>query len=342
MKRNLWIVLVLLLIVSGYAELSTHMDSEEGIDLWPEIEPFQTDYLEVSDIHQIYYELCGNPHGKPVFVLHGGPGAACSPGMRRFFNPDTFLVVLHDQRGAGRSRPYGEIRQNTTQNLVEDIEQLRKHLRLQKIIVFGGSWGATLGLAYAETYPDNVSGMVLRGVFTATQEEIDHYYHGGVRKFFPETYDRLIAALPEPDKRPLPNYLLNLIHSEDSTESVKYSKAWGRYEGKIAMLEVTDKWLEKMGATISDVGIKTFALLENYYTANGCFLEEGQLLRDVEKILDIPIIMVNGRYDMICPPITAYRLHQKLPKSKLVIVESAGHWDKSIERALLKAMKEFE
>jgi proline iminopeptidase len=195
MTRRLWLsaLLVACCVITGaQAEEAT-----KDVLLWPEISPFRAEFLRVSPIHEVYFELCGRPDGKPVFVLHGGPGASCSPYMRRFFDPQKFLIVLPDQRGAGESRPFGEIRQNTTQDLVEDIEILRKHLKLGKIILFGGSWGTTLGLAYAEKYPENVAGMVLRGVFTATKEEIEHYYHGGVRNFFPEAYDRLLSSLPD-------------------------------------------------------------------------------------------------------------------------------------------------
>jgi proline iminopeptidase len=344
-KKDLWLTLALLLIVCLSPVNCTNAGSKEEVALWPEIEPFKTGYLKVSDIHEIYYELCGNPQGKPVFVLHGGPGASCTPYYRRFFNPDKFFIVLHDQRGAGRSKPFAELRENTTQNLVEDIEKLRKHLGLGKIILFGGSWGTTLALAYAETYPENVAGIVMRGVFTCTQGELDHYYHGGVRAFFPDAYDSLLAALPDPNKRPLPNYLFELIKNGDESEKLKLSRAWAKYEGRIGELEANTDWVDNPAKPERQRRlIITLALFENYYMANHCFLKEGQLLKDINRLRDIPIIMVNGRYDMICPPVTAYRLHQMLPKSKLVIAERAGHWmgEKTIEEALLKAMREFE
>ena len=348
MKKYSNITLALLSVLLGLSIVTSNSmckEQEESIPLWPEIEPFFTDYLKVSDIHEIYYELCGNPDGKPVFVLHGGPGSGCSPTYRRFFNPKKFLIVLHDQRGAGKSRPYAEVRENTTQHLVKDIEMLRRHLNLKKIILFGGSWGTTLGLAYSEAYPDNVSGMILRGVFTATQEEIDHFYHGGTRPFFPKVYDDLFGELRKKDERPLPEILLELIQSEDLKIREKYSKLWTRYEFKVGALETTDEFIEEY-LQADDVmdHIYSFALLENYYMANNCFLEEGQLLRDTHKIQKIPVTIVNGRYDMVCPTITAYRLHQRLPKSKLIIAEGAGHWmgDEPVEKALLEAMWEFE
>jgi proline iminopeptidase len=344
MKKNSHLVLALILVVSSFTLVCEDKGAREEIALWPEIEPFETDLLQVSDIHQIYYELSGNPKGKPVFVLHGGPGSESSPFMRRFCDPDKFLIVLHDQRGCGKSTPYAELEENTTQDLVEDIERLRKHLEAGQIIILGGSWGATLALAYAETYPENVSGMVLRGVFCCTQEEMDHYYHGGTRKFFPETYDKLLAMLPDPDRRPLPNYFVELFESADSAERMRLSNAWVKYEVKIASLEVSDAWLDSVfGDEGAEEGF-SMSLLENYYLANGCFMEERQLLRDLDRIAHIPTTFVNGRYDMICPPITAYRLHQRLPKSKLVIAEAAGHWmgDEGVRDALLAAMREFE
>ena len=344
MVKRFWVTLILLPFCSCTG-VGTR-DSTRAVPLWPNIEPFRAEYLKVSDIHEISYELCGNPQGKPVFVLHGGPGASCSPYLRRFFNPEKFLIVLHDERGAGKSRPSAEIRQNTTQDLVEDIERLRQHLKLGKIVLFGGSWGTTLGLAYAETYPENVAGLVLRGVFTATKEEIDYYYHGGVRNFFPDAYEKLLSALPDSTVRPLPDYLFKLVQTQDAAEDGKYSKAWEWYEFKISGLDVPDTEIEQYLATTPDAdkGAYTMGLFENYYMANRCFLEEGQLLRDAGRIASIPTVIVNGRYDAICPPVTAYRLHQRLPKSKLIIAERAGHWigEPPIEQALLKAMREFE
>jgi proline iminopeptidase len=346
MKPKTEYLILSIFVVSIWTTFCSNVYCQEGIELWPSIEPFESGYLEVSNIHKIYYELCGNPKGKPVFVLHGGPGGECTPGMRRFFNPEKFLIVLHDQRGCGKSVPKSEIRQNTTQNLVNDIEKLRTYLRLKKIVLFGGSWGSTLALAYAETYPENVGGLVLRGIFTATEEEIEHYYHGGVAKFFPDVYYGLLRTLPDSSSRPLPNYLFHLIEESDSAAQLVYSRAWSRYEARIGGLEVTDEFLDKLRAVLPDFAkrIHTLALLENYYMANKCFLEKDQILRDVDKIREIPTILVNGRYDMICPPISAYRLHLRLPKSKLIIVEKAGHstGEKPIENALLEAMKQFE
>jgi proline iminopeptidase len=312
-------------------------------ELWPQVQPYKTGYLKVSDLHEIYYQLGGTPEGKPVMVLHGGPGGSCSPFFFRYFNPEKFHIILHDQRGAGKSKPYAELKDNTTQHLVEDIETLRKHFKLDKVILLGGSWGSTLALAYAETYPGNVSGMILRGIFTAARDEIDHFYHGGTAAYFPDTYEKLKNLLPHPEKKNYPAQLLEKIQSPDEATRQKYAMAWAMYEGKLAFLKMSDQRLEMMMGYWS-ANIRAFALLENYYMANGCFLEEGQLLKNAYKLKDIPVILINGRYDVICPPINAYRLHQKLAKSKLIFADSAGHsaTEATIQEELIKAVKAFE
>jgi len=313
---------------------------EEGA-LWPGIKPYQTGYLKVSPLHEIFYQAGGNPKGKPVMYLHGGPGVGCSSQDFRYFNPQKYNVVLHDQRGSGRSKPYGETRENTTANLVEDIEKLRKYLRLDRVLLFGGSWGTTLALAYAETYPQNVAGIVLRGVFTATRSEIDHYYHGGVAKFFPEVHRELAASLDHPDRNDYPAQLLAKLRSDDPAVRDRYARIWFRYEGGIALLKESDEMIE---AFLREYNPYAIAIMENHYMANGCFLEEGQLLENAGRLADIPMVIINGRYDMICPPAAAYKLHRLLPKSTLVIVSDAGHAasEPSTQAELLKAMRRFE
>ncbi len=314
---------------------------QEAGKLWPEIKPYQTGYLKVSPLHEIFYQMGGNPKGKPVMYLHGGPGGECSPNDFRYFNPHKFNVVLHDQRGSGRSKPYGEIKENTTRNLVEDIEKLRKHLRLGRVILFGGSWGTTLALAYAETYPQNVAGIVLRGVFTATRSEIDHYYHGGAAKFFPEVHRELAASLDHPERNDYPAQLLAKLMSADPAVRDRYARIWLKYEGGIALMKKSDEMIE---AFLREYNPYAFALMENYYMANGCFLEEGQLLKNAARLADIPMVIINGRYDMICPPAAAYQLHRLLPMSTLIIVPDAGHaaFEPGTQAELVKAMRRFE
>jgi proline iminopeptidase len=345
MKTPKWQNLILVLVTFFFLyDCQNKKENTDKISLWPEIEPFQSGYLKVSDIHEIYYELCGNSKGKPVFVIHGGPGAGCSPYMRQFFNPDKFLIVLHDQRGSGKSRPNAELRENTTQNLIEDIEQLRRMLGLEKIILFGGSWGSTLSLVYAETYPQNVSGMVLRGIWLATKDE-DYHFWNEIPMFFPEMYESLINTLPDSALPPNTEKLLKLIQNEDRNDREQYAKMASRYEYKACGLNISEESLnEYYGSEDNMAEIYTSTLIEYYYTNNGFFFEEGQLLRDVYKIQNIPAIIINGRYDMVCPPVTAYKLHKNLPVSRLIIVEEAGHLasEKPIEKELLKAVREFE
>jgi proline iminopeptidase len=308
---------------------------------WPALEPYKTGYLQVSKIHNIFYQLGGNPNGKPVIFLHGGPGGGCTPENFQYFNPEQFHIILHDQRGCGKSTPYGELKENNTQNLVADVEKLRKYLNLGPVILFGGSWGTTLALAYGETYPQNVKGMILRGIFTASKREIDHFYHGGTALYFPEHYQKLTALVGHPGEQNLPAQLLEKLKNRDPAVREKYARAWACYESKVSFLEIQDQVIDYF---LKKWNPYAFSLLESYYMLNNCFLEEGQLLQNADKLKDIPIILVNGRYDVICPPITAYRLHQKLPKSKLIIVEKAGHSsiEPGIQRELLLAVKQFE
>jgi proline iminopeptidase len=333
-----------LAIVTFLAAGCAERPDREGPSLYPEIEPYETGFLAVSDLHEIYYELCGNPERKPVFVLHGGPGAAIGPYYRRFFDPEEFHIVLHDQRGCGRSKPFLELEGNTTWDLVEDIEKLREHTGADKIILFGGSWGSTLALAYGVTYPGNVNGMVLRGIFTATKEEFEHYYCGGSAYFFPEVYRSLQAVMPSGSPCISPDYIYRSIVEGTEEERKRFSIAWVEYEGGIARMEphVVDGemwWQDERGRKV----LLGLGVIENYYMANRCFLEEGELLDRAEALSDVPVTLINGRYDVICPPLFAMRLHDKLPRSKLIIAERSGHsmGEPEIEKALLKAVREF-
>ena len=344
MKTTRLVKLLLITVISIlFLKCSQNNEISNEMKLWPEIEPFQTEFLKVSNIHEIYYELCGNPKGNPVFVIHGGPGAGCSPYMRRYFNPGKFLIVLHDQRGCGKSIPNAELKENTTQALVEDIEKLRKKLNLEKIILFGGSWGSTLSLAYAETYPKNVSGMVLRGIWLASNEELNSYWDR-VAMFFPEEYESLKKVLPDSllplSTKELSKYLQNNNKADIENNVILIA----RYACNAYGLHISDEFLDDFFTMTNIDAIYTNALLESYYGANNCFFEENQLLRNVHRIKNIPTIIVNGRYDITCPPYIAHQLHKQLPQSRLIIAEEAGHVisEKPIEKELLKAMREFE
>jgi len=322
------------MLTGGTAEAA---NARSEVELWPETKPFQSGHLQVSDIHRIYYETSGNPHGTPVFFLHGGPGGSSSPRMRRMADPDRFLIVQHDQRGAGRSEPAGELRENTTQALVADVERLRRHLQVEDVILVGGSWGTTLALAYAEAYPQHVAGLVLRGVFTATEKEIDHIFHGGAAAFFPQAYQEFLCAMPDRGIRPLPSYLYRLMREGNNTTKRKLSRAFVRYTLKISELQLSDKEVEE---TLDAEDLIVTALFESFYMAHHAFLEDDQIMRDIEKISHIPSVIINGRYDLICPPETAFRLHKRMHNSALVIVESAGHSmsEPGVERAVLEAI----
>jgi len=342
-RRKEFILLTAILVV--FCGCSSNDSITETVNLWPSIEPFQTGFLKVSDVHEMYYEMSGNPDGKPVFVIHGGPGIGCYPEMRRFFNPEKYLIVMYDQRGCGKSRPVGELKENTTQFLVKDIELLRKELELKQIILFGGSWGSTLSLAYAETYPENVSAMVLRGVFLGGEEDINNVMVNVVPKFYPEEYNKLYEAFPDDSLFFLPVTWLKKVQSNDPVEREAYTKIISRYEYKASGLHMDDEMLDEYYNSKDNFEeYYTLALIEMYYFANNCFLEKDQLLKDAYKIEHIPAIIVNGRYDMVCPPYIAYKLHKKLPESRLIIVEKTGHLmsEKGIETELLRAMMELE
>lgn len=337
-RRTPLILTVLLVLLAGSAALAAEAAQDE---IFPEIEPYDSGFLKVGDIHEIYYEQSGNPQGKPIFFLHGGPGGGTSPAQRRYYDPKKFRIVLHDQRGAGKSRPFAEIRENTTWDLIEDIERLRNHLKVDKMILLGGSWGSTLALAYAEKYPERVTGLILRGVYLGTREEMQRFYVDGVREYFPEISERLWSQVPEvPGKTP-PQRILDLLNSPDEAVRKKFAKAWAAYETRVAFLERSEEEVEK-SVTSSDP--LAFSRIENHYMANDCFLEPDQLLRDAGRIKDIPAVIVNGRYDVIAPPITAWKLHKTLPKSQLWIIESAGHSgsEPGIRAGLVRAVREFE
>lgn len=337
-----WGCLWCVLAIGCWTPVSNAGERQPG-ELFPVLDPFNQGFLQVSELHSIAYALVGNPKGKPIFVLHGGPGFGCYPRLTQYFDPEKFFIVLHDQRGAGRSRPAGELRENTTQDLVADIEHLREHLKVEgKILIFGGSWGSTLALAYAETHPERVAGMVLRGVWTGTEAEMEHAYDGKqVRQFFPDAVARMQAAMPPGSGGFNPQALLDIFTGDDRALMKRVADAWIQYGIKISKLHATK---EEVAAGFGNFDPTPGARVDCHYAAHRFFLEEGQLLRDAPRLADIPITIINGRYDIICPPVTAWELHQRLPRSKLVIIEEAGHSESEpgITSALLEAVAQFE
>jgi len=315
---------------------------DEG--LFPAVEPFREGMLKVSDLHAIRWEISGNPKGRPAMVLHGGPGAGASPRMRRLFDPARWMIVQHDQRGSGRSTPRAELRENTTAALVADVEKLRQHLGIERMVIVGGSWGSTLAIAYAEAHPERVAALVLRGVFTCTKPEIDHFYHGGTEPFFPDAYADLRAVIPHPESKDWPRQLLELTTSADAAVRDRAVRAWALYETRLSAVGMTRQKAERRLEEWGPDKTLPFSRIESHYMANGCFVPEGQLLEDLPRIADVPAIIVQGRYDVICPPATAFRVHQGMPRSRLVIVEDAGHsgFAPPVQRALVEAIKAVE
>ena len=305
--------------------------------LFPPIDPFDQRMLEVGDGHNIYVEQCGNPRGAPVVVLHGGPGGGCSPTMRRYFDPEIWRIILFDQRGCGRSRPHASTTANTTWHLVADIERIRNTLGIDRWAVFGGSWGATLGLVYAETHPDAVAYLALRGVFLSMQRELDWFYGGGAGQFWPEQWKRFVSLVPEDERGDFIAAYNRRLFSGDLMTEVRFARAWASWENALASIES-----DGQGGESPAESARAFARLENHYFFNKGFLEEdGQILRDVHRIADIPGSIVQGRYDMICPPISAYTLATSWRAGSLHMVRGAGHAlsEVGISQELVRVMK---
>jgi len=309
-----------------------------GAYLYPPIDPFDQRMLDVGDGHQIYVEQCGNPEGAPVVVLHGGPGGGCSPAMRRYFDPEVFRVILFDQRGCGRSRPHASTQDNTTWHLVADIERIRTTLGIDRWAVFGGSWGATLALVYAETHPEAAAFLALRGVFLSTQRELDWFYGGGAGQFWPEQWARFSALIPEGERGDMIAAYNRRLFSGDLMVETRHARAWSAWENALASVESDGN----PGEAPADYA-RAFARLENHYFVNKGFLQEdGQILRDLHKIAHIPGVIVQGRYDMICPPRSAFELSRGWRSGRLHMVRAAGHAlsEPGISFELVRVMKQ--
>jgi proline iminopeptidase len=309
-------------------------------DLYPETEPYATGVLRLDALHEMHYEECGNPRGRPVVFLHGGPGAGSAPAHRRFFDPQHYRIVVYDQRGAGRSRPLGELEANTTPLLVEDLERLRAHLSVDRWLVFGGSWGSTLALAYAIAHPDRCTGLILRGIFLCRQSEIEWFLYG-VRNLFPEAWRAFADAMPAAERGDLLSAYYRRLTDPDPAIHMPAARAWSVYEGSCSTLLASP---ETVAYFASDVVALGLARIEAHYFRNSIFLPENALLDGVARIRDIPGIIVQGRYDAVCPIVTADDLHLAWPEAEYVVVPDAGHsaWEPGICAELVKATERFK
>jgi len=291
--------------------------------LYPELEPYQQGYLKVSPVHEIYYEQSGNPDGQPVVFVHGGPGGGTEPFQRRFFDPAAYRIVLFDQRGAGKSRPHASLEDNTTWHLVADMERLREELGIERWVVFGGSWGSTLSLAYAETHPDRVRGLILRGIFLVRPKEIAWFYQEGASFLFPDAWESYLEPIPPAERSDLVSAYNRRLTSDDASVRARAAQAWSVWEGSTSRLQQDPKLIARSaGATFADA----LARIECHYFTHGSFLRHpDQLLDDVEKIRHIPGVIIQGRYDVVCPPISAWDLHRRWPEAEYHVIPDAGH-----------------
>lgn len=308
---------------------------------YPPIDPYRTGMLPVSPVHTIYFEESGNPNGKPVVFVHGGPGGGTEPRQRRFFDPAVYRIILFDQRGCGKSTPHASLEDNTTWHLVADMEKLREHLGIGKWMLFGGSWGSTLSLAYAESHPDRVSEIVLRGIFLIRKWEIDWFYQQGTSRMFPDAWAEYLKPIPVEERGDLLHAYYRRLTSENPEIRQEAARAWSVWEGRTSTLLPNPDLIAKSSG---DAFSLAFARIECHYFVNGAFFRtESQLLDDVKKIRHLPCVIVQGRYDVVCPAESAWDLHQAWPESKLMIVPDAGHSanEPGITSALIEATDGF-
>jgi proline iminopeptidase len=309
-------------------------------ELYPEIEPHRSGMLEVDGLHRIYWEECGNATGQPVVFLHGGPGAGSAPAHRRFFDPAHYRIVIFDQRGAGRSRPLGELRDNTTPLLIADMENLRRRLGIERWLVFGGSWGSTLALAYAIAHPERCSGLVLRGIFLCRSSEIEWFLYG-VRNLFPEAWAAFASAIPAAERGDLLSAYYRRLTDSDPAIHMPAARAWSIYEGSCSTLLASPETVAYFSSDVVALGL---ARIEAHYFTHQIFMPPNALLDNVGRIRDIPAVMVQGRYDAVCPIVTADDLHRAWPEADYVVVPDAGHsaWEPGICAELVKATERLK
>lgn len=318
-------------------------------NLYPEITPYHHNWLKVDDIHEIYYEECGNPSGQPVVFLHGGPGSGCNPGQRRFFDPAHYRIILLDQRGCNRSRPQGALSHNTTQHLVNDLEALRLHLKIDKWHVFGGSWGSTLALSYATENPYRVTSLTLRGIFLSRRVELN-WFLGDIQHFYPDVWQTLLEYLPSDERGDVLTAFEQRIASDDIAISHAAAIAWNNYESSIMRLEqaATDSATPAESAAtptkeeqMADVAR---ARVQIHYIRNQCFIDGDSLLKASQKLSSIPTTIVQGRYDMVCPPQTSWLLSKAMPHAEYIIIQNAGHsaMEPGVISALIASTEKFK
>ena len=308
--------------------------------LYPAIKPYRQHSIAVDDLHTVYIEECGNPDGLPVLVVHGGPGSGCNRDMRRFFDPELYRIILFDQRGSGRSTPHAELKDNNTGKLLEDMEQIRHELGVDQWLLFGGSWGATLSLLYAQKHPDLVKGMILRGTFLCRQEDLDWLYRDGANRVFPDKWKALFDLIPDNEREDILTAYHRLLNGENDLLRMSAAKAWASWEAHCSTLSTCNKLMN----SFNDPHLAlSMARMETHYFVNKGFIEENQILDNMDKISQVPAIIVHGRYDMVCPLENAYALHQKWVSSQLRVIREAGHssTDQGIIDALIHATQDM-
>ncbi len=308
--------------------------------LYPNIHPYASHRLEVGAVHTVYVEECGSQTGIPVLFVHGGPGAGCESYHRRFFDPGRYHIILFDQRGCGRSTPHAELKENSTQHLIADMEAIRELLGIEQWLLFGGSWGSTLSLAYAQAHPERVAGLILRGIFLCRKREIQWFYQEGASRIFPDYWQDFLAPIPEPERDDLLAAYYRRLTGPDEVARMAAAKAWSLWEGKTATLLPDERVIDHFGDPRTAMSL---ARIEAHYFVNDAFLRPNQLLEDAGRLAGIPGVIVQGRYDAICPMESAWELHGAWPESELVVVPDAGHSaaEQGITRALAEATDRF-
>ncbi|HAZ43470.1 MAG TPA: prolyl aminopeptidase [Cyanobacteria bacterium UBA11369] len=310
-------------------------------ELYPPREPYNSGYLKVSDLHTIHFEESGNPQGKPIVLLHGGPGGGCPPFYRQYFDPEKWRLIMFDQRGCGQSKPHAELQENTTWDLVNDIEKLREHLSIEQWVVFGGSWGSTLSLAYSQTHPDRCKGLILRGIFMLRQKEIRWFYQEGASYIFPDAWEEYVKPIPINERDDMLTAYYKRLTSPDAQIRLEAARAWSIWEASTSRLFPDFDLKQRFG---TDVFAEAFARIECHYFINKGFLEpEDQLLLNVDRIRHIPAVIVQGRYDVVCPMMSAWELHRAWEEAEFIVVPDAGHSmsEPGIRSGLIEATDKF-